>query len=238
MGQGRMQFNKARWKRRIQYGIILVALGISAWAWLSTPKVAARKPAGTAPAGTAAAETSAPAIKPDPVAGEITVLSSPPGAQVWLDGVRKGLTPAFLPSIDPAARHAITVEKKCYRPWQVSIPARAGRRELAATLQPAPGVCAGHIELSGMADLPEEAKEGATLGFLSLASMPSANVLIDGVDIGQTTPLPAWPLKRGSHRVRLLVPGRSKDLSVEIRSGETQIEIVDLMSAAQKRGRR
>jgi serine/threonine protein kinase len=26
---------RARWKRRIQYGIILVALGISAWAWLS-----------------------------------------------------------------------------------------------------------------------------------------------------------------------------------------------------------
>jgi hypothetical protein len=92
--------------------------------------------------------------------------------------------------------------------------------------------------MSGMAELPEEAKEGATLGFLSLASLPSANVLVDGVDIGHTTPLPAWPLKSGSHRVRLVASGRSKDFSVDIRSGETHIEIVDLMSAAQKRGGR
>jgi serine/threonine protein kinase len=221
---------RARWKRRIQYGIILVALGISAWAWLSMPKVGSRT--------LERAEQKSPAIKLDAVASEITVLSSPPGAQVWLDGVRKGVTPAFLPSIDPAARHAITVEKKCYRPWQVSIPARAGRRELAATLQLAPGVCVGQIEMSGMADLPEAAKEGATIGFLSLGSRPSANVLVDGVDIGHTTPLPAWPLKSGSHRVRLVASGRSKDFSVDIRSGETHIEIVDLMSAAQKRGGR
>jgi serine/threonine protein kinase len=40
--------HRARWKRRIQYGIILVALSISAWAILSMPKVGARKPAGAA----------------------------------------------------------------------------------------------------------------------------------------------------------------------------------------------
>src|SRR5204863_3456059 len=46
---------------------------------------------------------------------QIVVLSSPPNAQVWVDGEKKGLTPALLGSLDPAAAHAITVEKKCYR---------------------------------------------------------------------------------------------------------------------------
>ena len=237
---------RARWMRRIQYGIILVALSISAWAMLSTPRVGAQKPAGAAAArktDSAVAfdrgeqKSLAPTL--DPVASEITVLSAPPGAQVWVDGMNKGVTPALLRSIDPAARHAITVEKECYRAWQVSLPARPGRRELAATLQPASGACPGRrLEKSGMAELPEEAKGGATLGFLSLGSRPPAGVLIDGVDIGQTTPLLAWPIKSGPHRVRLLVSGRSKDLSVDIRVGETYIETVDLTSAAQKRGRR
>ncbi len=48
---------RARWKRRIQYGIILVALGTSAWAWLSTPKVGSRP--------LERAEQKSPAIKLD-----------------------------------------------------------------------------------------------------------------------------------------------------------------------------
>jgi hypothetical protein len=63
-------------------------------------------------------------------------------------------------------------------------------------------------------------------------------VLIDGVDIGQRTPLLSWPLRKGSHRIRLVVPGRIKEVAVEIRTGETHSEIVDLQPAAQKRGRR
>jgi hypothetical protein len=178
-----------------------------------------------------------------PVASELTVLSSPPGAQVWLDGVRKGVTPAFLPNVDPTQAHAVTVEKRCYRAWQVAVPVQMGRRELAATLQPEPGACPGaHLEKSGMpapADVPDDAAAQATLGFLSLGSRPSASVVIDGVDIGMTTPLLAWPLKNGSHRVRLVADKRASELDVDIRTGETHSEIVNLAEAPpQKRGRR
>src|SRR5206468_3940768 len=138
---------------------------------------------------------------------QIVVLSSPPNAQVWVDGEKKGLTPALLASLDPSAGHAITVEKKCYRSWQFALPPRAGPRQVAATLQAAPGACPGsHLETTGMpapADLPDDAAATATLGFLNLGSRPSAQVLIDGVDIGQTTPLLAWPLHKGTHRLRL-----------------------------------
>jgi hypothetical protein len=125
--------HRARWKRRIQYGVILVALSISAWALLSMPKAGTRNRVGVAS-----------------------------------------------PAEDPVA----------------------------------------------------------SVGFLSLGSRPSASVLIDGVDIGHTTPLLAWPLKSGSHRVRLMASGHSKDLSVDIRIGETHNEMVDLTPAAQKRAGR
>ena len=180
-------------------------------------------------------------------ASQATVLSSPPNAVVYVDGEKKGLTPAYLP-LDPAAPHAISVEKKCYRSWQVALPAGAGQRQLAATLMPAPGACPGKpLETAGMQspqDLPDDAAASATLGFLNLGSRPSAQVVIDGVDIGQTTPLLAWPLSNGQHQLRLVGPaGRSKELSVDIRTGETNSEIVDLAPAPPKpvkkrRGRR
>ena len=318
--QGRMQLNKpmlladdaqhpgdvtssnvtprARWMRRAQYGIVLLALAIAAWALLSTPRPAgqpepgaenigalavtvdpadaqllldgalvkdahdaqwsaARLSAGSEHVLTArrdgyspqsvpltlkAGETKQVAIALQPSLGDIAVLSSPAGAQVYVDGVRRGTTPAWVPNVDSRADHAVTVEKKCYRTWQVALPARTGRRQVAATLQPAAGACPGHhLETSGMPapeGLPDEAAQASMLGFLNLGSRPSAQVVIDGVDIGQTTPLLAWPLKSGSHQIRLLATGSAKELAVEIRTGETHSEIVDLAPAAKKRGRR
>jgi serine/threonine protein kinase len=294
---------RARWVRRIQYGVVLLALGIAAWALISTPRPRRQQGAGVEPASTGSlsvtvapadaqllldgarvkdrgdpqwseprltagtehiltarkegyADRSVPvilqrgeqkslAITLERAPNQITVLSSPPGAQVFVDGVRKGVTPAFLPSLDTEGDHAISVEKKCYRSWQMALPARAGSRQIAATLEPAAGACPGsHLEKTGMpapADLPEEVAAGATLGFLSLGSRPSAQVLIDGVDIGHATPLVAWPLKSGTHRLRLQGAGRRKELSVEIRTGETHSEIVDLAPQAppkKRRGRR
>ena len=294
---------RARWMRRIQVGIVLLALVIAAWALLSTPKGRKRgapgEPVSAAAAGsltvtldppdaqllldgalvkdTNDAQWSEPHLSAgaehvltarhngfaekvvqvtlqageqktltvglDPVTADLVVLSSPPGAQVFLDGEKKGLTPTLLTGLDTARAHAVTVERKCYRAWQVAVPPRAGKRQLAATLEPAPGACPGrHLETSGMPTpqgLPDEAQQNATLGFLSLGSRPSANVLIDGVDIGQSTPLLAWPLTNGSHEVQLISQGRGKQLTVDIRVGETHSEIVDLSApAAKKRGRR
>src|SRR5207237_7271176 len=129
------------------------------------------------------------------------------------------------------------VERKCYRSWQVAVPAKTGRRELAASLQAAPGACPGRrLEpteaMAAPRDLPDDTAARATLGYLNLGSRPSAQVLIDGVDIGQTTPLLAWPLHKGTHRLRLTGNGGSKELSVEVRTGETHSEVVDASPAA------
>ncbi len=68
----------------------------------------------------------------------------------------------------------------------------------------------------------------ASLGFLSLGSRPSASIFIDGVDIGRTTPLVQWPLKVGKHKLRLVLGAKHRELAVDIRSGQTASEIVDL----------
>ena len=223
---------RARRVRRLQVAIVSLALLIAGWALLSTPR-----PRGPrAPAG----GTGSLGVRQEPPDAQllqakvspVVVLSSPPGAQVYVDGERKGQTPAWLALLDPAVPHAISVEKKCYRAWQVALPPRAGPRQVAATLSPAPFACPGsHLEPTGMPapeGLPDDAAATLTLGFLNLGSRPSAQVLIDGVDIGQTTPLLAWPLRNGPHRLRMVGKGVSKELSVEIRTGETSSTVVDL----------
>jgi len=175
-----------------------------------------------------------------PLPGELSLRSSPPGAQVFVDGQRRGVTPAYLPDVDADQPHAISLEKKCYRPWQVGVPAHAGRRELAATLELLPGACPGRrLEKAEAMPAPEVPDDQGRprLGFLSLSSRPSASVIIDGVDIGRQTPLLSWPLKSGSHRLRVIAGKRSRELSVEVRPGETRSEQVDLQPA-RKRGRR
>ena len=128
---------------------------------------------------------------------------------------------------------------QCGASRQNMMPPQSGSRQVAASLQPALGACPGsHLEASGMpapADVPDDAAATATLGFLNLGSRPSAQVVIDGVDIGQTTPLLAWPLRHGAHKLHLVGNGGVKDIAVEIRIGETHSEIVDLSPAPKKK---
>jgi serine/threonine protein kinase len=105
--------------------------------------------------------------------------------------------------------------------------AAAAPASFAAASQPA-GPAMRNGPAAAAPDMPSAPAAPAALGFLSLGSRPPANVVIDGVDIGRTTPLPSWPLKAGSHRIKLLAGPRSKELRVEIEAGRTLSEIVDL----------
>jgi serine/threonine protein kinase len=278
---------RARWARRGQAALLVVALGVLLWAWLSlwhkqepppsTPTaslVVTTEPEDaqvlldgaqvkdpldrgyTEPGLSAgvqhvltvrrdgfaeqvsqltlqAAEQKVLLVKLQPLPGQLTVRSTPSGAQVFLDGQKVGLTPAYLPEVKQGQSHAIVLEKHCFRTWQVAVPANAGRREVAATLEPVPGACPGQRQEREERPPAPELPLGnpaamASLGFLSLGSRPSANVVIDGVDIGRTTPIVQWPLKVGKHRVRLVVASKKKEITVDVRSGQTVNEIVDL----------
>jgi len=130
--------------------------------------------------------------------------------------------------------HAVVLEKKCFKAWQQGVPPNAGRREVVASLEPNPGACAGQPvvrEEKPAPELPNDPAQMASIGFLSLGSRPSAQVFVDGVDIGRTTPLVQWPLKVGKHKVKLVVGSKKMELAVDIRSGGTVSEIVDLRKA-------
>jgi len=63
-----------------------------------------------------------------------------------------------------------------------------------------------------------------THGYLVVNSTPWARVLIDGKDSGRTTPITPRarvPLKRGRHRVTLVVGDQGFDFAVEITPGAT-----------------
>ena len=185
----------------------------------------------TQPITLAAGEKKTLAIQLQPLPGQLTVRSTPPGAQVFLDNELVGTTPAYLPNVVQEKSHAIALEKHCYRPWQVAVPAHTPKREVVATLEPLFGACP-NLKVAPeekAPDLPvDDPQAMASLGFLNLASRPSASIFVDGVDIGRTTPLVQWPLKVGKHKIRLVLGSKKRELAIEVRSGQTASEIVDL----------
>jgi hypothetical protein len=96
------------------------AAAASAAATAATEKPAVEEPAAEPPAPEKAAE-GAPAEKPAaaapaPVAPILKVTSSPPGAQVLIDGRELGNTPFVSNEVDASAPHTITIKKDGYEP--------------------------------------------------------------------------------------------------------------------------
>ena len=213
----------SRWRT-----VLAALLGAAAACALATTLFAWDRPA-PAPAP-APAKPAGPAVP----ATELLVLSQPPGADLFVDGEPAGRTPAFLRNLDGRTQHAIVLENPCRRSWQLAVPARAGRRDLAASLRRVPGACAsGAAAAEAQPTFPEGV--APLLGFLSLRAKPDANVLVDGVDIGRTTPLSFWPLRSGPHRVELVKGGLAGEIAVDVRPGESRSETVDLAAARRPR---
>ena len=157
----------------------------------------------------------------------LQVRTDPADAVLLLDGAQvKGKADQQFGDKRLAAgiQHVLTARSEGYAEQSLTVNLKQGEQR-AVALQLVPAPAAG--------DDP-----AIQPGFLSLGSRPDANVLIDGVDIGRRTPLLSWPLKPGSHRVRVEAAGDGKDFPVEIRSGETHSELVELGAAGARSGAR
>lgn len=74
-----------------------------------------------------AAEESAPGIS-------VLVSSTPPGADIELDGSFVGSTPSIINM--PAGGHTIVIQKKSFKPWERKIKAMQGSIKIDAELEP------------------------------------------------------------------------------------------------------
>jgi hypothetical protein len=154
---------------------------------------AARPPTDAPTARTETGSRDAPATP----RSRLVVRSTPTGAQVYLDGRRRGTTPLTLSALAPGT-YTIRVTRSGYQEetQRVAIPG-GGTRDLTFRLERTPSRAPAR---------PPASSETFT-GSIYVDSRPrGATVLLNGREVG-TTPLQLSEIRAGSHVIRLELPG-------------------------------
>lgn len=125
--------------------------------------------------------------------GTVNVVSTPPGAKVWLDGKEQGTSPLALDDVTFDAPHQLLLRLDGHEERAVALP------------RDRPAVHAVEV------DLPLQGE----LGRVELVTHPSAELYIDGLSRGMTK-VGALELSVGRHDVRFVVPGLGIDTSVAV----------------------
>ncbi len=185
-----------------------------------------------------------------PAFARVEVSTDPPGADVYLDSKKRGVSPLVLDSLDPAKPARITLKRRGYHSTtkqvelgaldvklDVKLVAQAeGAAEPTGSLavgddapgtpkpMPAPLHPDAPITPKSMEDEePKESKNPNEPGYLIANTQPWARVFIDGKDTGKTTPIPPRSrivLRPGKHVVGFVVANRKYNFNVLIRPGE------------------
>ena len=169
----------------------------------AAPPVAARpapRPAPSTPAPASRPATPARAATPA-VPGRLLVRSTPSGAEVFLNGERRGVSPMAVRDLALGA-YTVRVVRPGFEPSQQRVvleagrPARALEVVLARTGAPATAPAAAAASPST-----------ATTGSLLIESRPSgAQAFVDGVEVGRT-PVTVPAATSGARAVRIQLPG-------------------------------
>jgi CRISPR/Cas system-associated exonuclease Cas4 (RecB family) len=139
-----------------------------------------------------------------PANGSVTVQSDPDGANVYLDGEMKGLTPVAITGVSPGP-HIVRIEKTGYIPYQKDITVTAGSTTIVS---------------AALASVPPP-----TTGSVNIESEPEgANVYLDGGLVG-ITPLLVSNLTPGNHVVIIELTGYEtyENSSVPVMAGATTL---------------
>ena len=140
--------------------------------------------------------------------GRLQVGSTPPGAEVLLDGTPVGRTPLDLKDIDRATEHALRLSLPGHRPHEETLVFEGESLEV-------------HASLPAARDRPAPERRPSS-GYLSLNAIPWARIFIDGRDTGKTTPAQRLGVSAGRHSVRLYAPSidASRTRAVTVRAGQ------------------
>lgn len=157
----------------------------------------------------------------------ITVKSDPEGATIFVNDVRKSVSPTVVDDIPVGLDVILRVEKQGYFPYEQNIgkiPANVNK-EVSVILKPMKNAPAATT--SQQAKKVETGKRPAVsqkeTAFISINSRPWANVYINGKLI-KATPIIKHPLPAGSYKIQFKNPkfNIDKTFPVELSSGEHQ----------------
>jgi hypothetical protein len=141
-------------------------------------------------------------VPPQPKAqnATITILTSPAGAQVFLDGVYTGLiTPARLSDL-PTGDHTLRIELENYRPYETAFDLDEDT-DVAVSLEPCnPNL---HVDPLCLTLAAVQGMDSRSGGIYVEASDDGADIYIDNKKIDVQTPQVVNGLKEGLHRVKV-----------------------------------
>ncbi|HEY2903312.1 MAG TPA: PEGA domain-containing protein [Polyangia bacterium] len=140
--------------------------------------------------------------------GGALLVTSDGGGDVWVDGVRKDVAPAMIPSL-PAGEHVVEVRKDGQPPWRQTVTVVAGQQAKVSANLSAVGGSALRV----------------------IASEPDVEVFVDGEDKGRA-PLSVKDVAAGQHIVEGRKPKfKAASQSVRVVPGEQVVVEVKMEPA-------
>jgi hypothetical protein len=183
-----------------------------------------------------------PTPAPTPAYGSITVTSYPAGADIYIDNVYKGLSPAVFDAV-PNGNHVVLMNLDGYQGLSKSITVTANNQTVYAQLyqqNAAPVITSspGQTSLTGTGSpTPTAPVHPPGYGSLSITtSPPGALVYVDGSMMG-VTPTTIPMLTEGSHSITLIMDGyQDLKTTITINAGTTSEYITGLAKTTKTPG--
>ena len=184
----------------------------------------------------------APTPAPTPAYGSITVTSAPAGANIYIDNVYKGLSPATFTEV-PNGNHLVLIRLDGYQDLTKSVTVTANNQIVQASLSQQ---SAYPITTSSRNQTPGAGTESPTptassqtpgYGSLSITTTPAgALVYVDGAMMG-VTPTTIPMLTEGSHSITLVMDGyQDLKTTITINAGTTSEYITGLSKTTKSPG--
>lgn len=183
-----------------------------------------------------------PTPPPTPAYGTISVSSSPPGADIYIDNVYKGLSPATFTGI-PNGNHIVLMRLDGYPDFTKSVTVTGDNQTLSGTLgqqsgSPAaassPGQTPGASSGSPVQVPSSQLREYGSLSITT--SPPGALVYVDGAMMG-VTPTTIPMLMEGPHSITLVMDGyQDLKTTITINAGTTSEYITGLSKTTKTPG--
>jgi hypothetical protein len=164
-----------------------------------------------------------PTPTPTPSFGTLSVASTPPVADVYLDNAYKGLTQVSINAI-PNGNHVLLIKLDGYQDYSRTVVVMGDTQTITAALVPKPTpttMATAPVQPTGTGTLPQGTPAG---GFGSLAvttSPPGAQVYVDSALKG-ITPTTIPGLSSGTHTIILKMDGfQDLTTTITITTGQT-----------------